>query len=203
MNTRRLRGELTPPDCKRCHHAWTEAARLDRPLNRMLTVRPGGDLSPLDHAELVDRIWNKLGGWSRYHGDGFYCVLVREKEIGRLEHFHVLIHVPPRKARLFKETVPRWFADADVLIEPATQRVKRMRNGKLGSVIGYLTKQRTPQAAWRSPYLRRRGTAPVLGKRARISRTLGGERSAPPQGAVASEPPSTPGVSPSIQPEAA
>jgi hypothetical protein len=80
MNYRKPRGELTPTECKQLHHAWVEAALLGRPLNRLLTVKPGGDLSPPDHAARVAWTWNKLGGWSRYHGGGFYCLLVREKE---------------------------------------------------------------------------------------------------------------------------
>jgi hypothetical protein len=133
-------------------------------------VKAGGDLSPLDHAKLVDRTWNKLGGWSRYHGGGFYCLLVREKERGGPEHFHILIHVPPSKASLFDRTFRAWFDKFDDIdIRPADQSVRRA-SSKLQSIIGYLTKQRSPQA-WGTAYLRRRADR-VLGKRARISRTL-------------------------------
>jgi hypothetical protein len=172
LNYRKLRGELAQTDCKRCEHAWIEAAQLDRPLNRMLTVRAGGDLSPLDHAELIDRTWNKLGGWSRYHGSGFFCVLTREKEPGGTEHFHVLIHVPSDKRIIFDKTVRGWFSPLDdIHIRPADQLVRWTPFGKIRSAIGYLTKQRSPQAAWGTAYSRRRGDR-VLGKRARISSTL-------------------------------
>jgi hypothetical protein len=67
MNLRRSRKALTSCQCRKLEHAWIEAARQGRPLNRMATIRPLGDLTPLDHARLVDRTWNKLGGWSRYH----------------------------------------------------------------------------------------------------------------------------------------
>jgi hypothetical protein len=176
MNCRKERGELAPHECKTLSHAWIEAARLGRPLNRFLTMKTGGDLSPLDHVELVDRTWNKLGGWSRYHSGGFYCLLVREKERGGAEHFHVLIHVPPSKASLFDRTVRGWFDEIDDIdIRPAHQRVTTMGGGKRGSALGYVTKQRTTQAAHRTSFLRRskdrRGDY-VLGKRARISMTL-------------------------------
>jgi hypothetical protein len=135
-------------------------------------VKPGGDLSPLKHADLVDRIWNKLGGWSRYHGVGFYCLLVREKERYGSEHFHVLIHVPRSEASLFDRAVRGWFAEIDDIdIRSADQSVRWTSYGKLRSIIGYLTKQRSPQAAWGTAYSRRRADR-VLGKRARISRTL-------------------------------
>ena len=41
MNCRKLRGGLTPDECKPCQDAWIEAARIGRSLKRMLTVRPG------------------------------------------------------------------------------------------------------------------------------------------------------------------
>ena len=172
MNYRKQRGDLGPMECKALHHAWIEAARQGRPLNRFLSVKAGGDLTPLDHVQLVDRIWNKLGGWARYHGGGFYCLLVREKERGGPEHFHILIHVPPSKAGLFDRRVLGWFAEIDDIdIRPADQSVRWTSSGKLRSIIGYLTKQRSPQAAWGTAYSRRRADR-VLGKRARISRTL-------------------------------
>src|SRR5262245_43579550 len=92
MNIRKPRGALTPRGCRDLHHAWIEANRRGRPLNRMITVKPLGGLSPLGHAKLDDWTWN-LGGWSRYHGDGFFCLLVRERQSGSQEHFHVLIQI--------------------------------------------------------------------------------------------------------------
>jgi hypothetical protein len=172
MNIRKPRGALTPTQCRNLEHVWYEAKRLNRPLNRMLTIKPGGDLSSLGHAKLVDWTWNKLGGWSRYHAGGFYCVLTREKGHGGSEHFHALVHVPPRKAELFERTVRRWFGEtADIDIRPADQTVRWSPSGKIRSAIGYLTKQRLPQAAWRTPYSRQAG-GPVLGKRYRITRNL-------------------------------
>ena len=50
MNCRRLRGGLTPNECKFCRHAGIEAARIERPLKRMLTVRPGA-LRDLRHVD--------------------------------------------------------------------------------------------------------------------------------------------------------
>jgi hypothetical protein len=173
VNRRKLRGALTPGQCQALYHAWIEAPKLGRPLNRMVTVKPGGDLSPLDHAQLVDRFWNKVGGWSRYHVGGFFCLLVREKEPGGREHFHVLIHVPTAKVILFDKTIRGWFDEIDdINIKAANQRTFPLNvPGKLGSALGYISKQRTPEAAYRTIFLRRRGDS-VLGKRARISRTL-------------------------------
>jgi hypothetical protein len=172
VNLRKSRKSLNPRQCRELEHAWVEAARLGRPLNRMVTVRPLGDLSPVDHARLVDRIWNKLGGWSRYHGAGFFCLLVREKQGGAQEHFHLLIHVP-NKSAVFAAAVARWFPahEADIDIRPAHQRVSWTSANKIRSAIGYLTKQRSPQAAWQTPYSRQPG-GPVLGKRYRITRNL-------------------------------
>jgi hypothetical protein len=177
VNIRKLSGALTPKQCGALQHAWYEARRLNRPLNRMLTIKPSGDLSPLAHAELVDWTWNKLGGWSRYHSGEFYCVLTREKEVGGAEHFHALIHVPPGKFNLFAATVIGWFPELGVAdVKPAhyqvNYRVRLTGDRMIRSAIGYLTKQRSPQAAWKTSYSRYTGVDRVLGKRARISRTL-------------------------------
>jgi hypothetical protein len=100
-------------------------------------------------------------------------LLAREKEPGGREHFHVLIHVPRAKVILFDETVRGWFDEIDDIdIRAANQRTFPLHvPGKQGSALGYISKQRTQQAAFRTTFLRRRGD-PVLGKRARISRTL-------------------------------
>jgi hypothetical protein len=173
VNIRKLSRALTRTQCGVLEHAWYEARRLGRPLNQMLTIKPLGDLSPLAHAELVDRTCNKLGGWCRYHAGEFCCVLTREKEIGGSEHFHALIHVPPRKAELFERTVRRWFGEtADIDVRPCDQRVYETSFGKIRSAIGYLTKHRSPQAAWKTRYSRYRGVDRVLGKRYRITRNL-------------------------------
>ena len=173
MNIRKPRKALTPHQCRELEHTWIEAARRGRPLNRMVTVRPLGALAPLDHAKLVDQTWNKLGVWSRYHGSGFFCILVREKQASSHEHFHVLIHVPSGKSAVFAKALARWFPphEADIDIRPAHQRVSWTSANKVRSAIGYLTKQRSPQAAWRTAYSRQRGDW-VLGKRYRITRNL-------------------------------
>jgi hypothetical protein len=91
VNKRKLTGALGPRHCRSLEHAWIEAAQRGRPLNRKLTIKPLDDLSPAANAELVERLWNKLGGWSRYHGGGqFFCILVHEKHLARPEHIHVL-----------------------------------------------------------------------------------------------------------------
>src|SRR5262249_30624203 len=130
--------------------------RRDRPLNRVVTVRPLCAPPPLDHAQLVDQNLNKLGGWSRYHRSGVFFILVREKQASSQEHFHVLIHVPTGKSAVFAAAVARWFPphEADIDIRPAHQRVSWTSANKVRSAIGYLTKQRSPQAAWRTPYSR-------------------------------------------------
>jgi hypothetical protein len=74
---------------------------------------------------------------------------------------------------LFDKTIRGWFDEIDdINIKAANQRTFPLNvPGKLGSALGYISKQRTPQAAYRTIFLRRRGDF-VLGKRARISRTL-------------------------------
>ena len=155
------------------------------PLNAMITIRPRGELTPLEHAELVAKFWNRLGVWSRRitqsngrRRPSFHCVLVREAEPnpdrtrpGLGEHFHALLHVPAGCFGLLKETVARWHPGDDVHVQPAHQRVDQTPSGKIKSAIGYLTKQRTPQAWWGTNYRRKAGGI-VVGKRFRITANL-------------------------------
>ena len=76
-------------------------------------------------------------------------------------------------AAVFAAAVDRWFPphEADIDIRPAHQRVSWTSANNVRSAIGYLTKQRSPQAAWRTAYSRQRGDW-VLGKRYHITRNL-------------------------------
>jgi hypothetical protein len=150
MNNRKLRGDLTPAECKSLVHAWHEAARLGRPLNRLVSIRPAGELTPIEHAKLVEKFWDKLAGWCRYHSGDF----------------------PMCEGKAFKAAVARWFPEGlEADVRPSNQNEGWSAGGKCRSAIGYLTKQRTPQATYRTPYSRERGGL-VLGQRYKISRSL-------------------------------
>jgi hypothetical protein len=102
--------------------------------------------------------------------------LVREaahngKRPGLNEHWHALVHVPPGRLASLKAAVARWYPNDDAEVRPAHQRVDLTPSDKIKSAIGYLTKQRTPQACWNTPYQRQRGGL-VLGKRFRITANL-------------------------------
>ena len=194
MNRRAQRQPLDRAQCQALEHAWVQAAKDSHPLNAMVTIRPGGELSPIEHAQLVAKFWNRLGVWSRRitksagprrapegsgaSGPSFHCVLVREaapngdrKRYGLGEHFHALVHVPAGQLSSLAEAVARWHPADDVQVKPAHQGASRTRTDKIKSAIGYLTKQRTPQAWWNTPYRRQPGGI-VLGKRYRISASL-------------------------------
>jgi hypothetical protein len=177
MNKRKFRGDLEPHECKALVHAWHEAARIARPLNMLVSIKPSGELTPIEHAKLVEMFWDKLGGWCRYHSGDFFCVLIREAAFngtqhGLREHFHALVHVPRENSKAFMAAVGRWFPERlEADAKPSHQREYWLASGKLRSVIGYVTKQRTPQATYKTPYSRQRGGL-VLGKRHKISRSL-------------------------------
>jgi hypothetical protein len=92
MNRRKENGPLTAPQCKTLNHAWYQAKREGFPLNALLSIRPG-NRTPLEHAQLVDKFWNKLGGWSRRHTPTgtFHAILTRETI--PVDNFHALMHV--------------------------------------------------------------------------------------------------------------
>jgi hypothetical protein len=94
VNRRSLRGCLDRRQCQVLEHAWVQSAADGFPLNAMITIRPFGELSALDHSVLVEKLWNGLGVWSRRRGE-YRCILIREaahngKQHGINEHCHVL-----------------------------------------------------------------------------------------------------------------
>ena len=72
---------------------------------------------------------------------------------------------------LLRYALSRWFPEPGVAhVTRAHQHVTYTQSGKINSAIGYITKERTPQAAW--PKWQYRLGRPVLGKRYRISANL-------------------------------
>lgn len=180
MHRRSPRSTLNPSHCKALQHAWIEAASQGYPLNAFITIRnPGEPLNPQENANRVAVFWNRLAVWSRRHTaeQTFHCIVTREaapngKRIGTGEHFHALLHVPHRQFEALMEATARWYpAPGEAVVKPARQTVSRSEGGKIRSALGYITKQRTPQAAWATDYSRKPGGI-VLGKRYRITANL-------------------------------
>ena len=71
-----------------------------------------------------------------------------------------------------RDALTRWFSEPnEAHVRRAHQGEACNRFGKIQSVLGYITKERTLQAAWpRWQY--RQGTRAVLGKRYRITANL-------------------------------
>lgn len=183
MHCRKQTKLLTRDQCKDLHSAWDQARRNGHPLNAFITIRPG-NLTPLEHADLVAKFKNRLGTWSRratkraYGKSSFHYVLTREAapngkhQFGKGEHFHVLVHVPDGMFALLRGAVKRWHPGKHAaVIKPAHQVETWTEHGKIRSAIGYLTKQRTQQAWWKTPYSHKPGGI-VLGKRYSISASL-------------------------------
>lgn len=172
MNRRALHGPLTPKHCRALEHAWHQAAKDGYPLNALVSVRPAGNRSPLEHAELVAKTWNRAAVWSRRHTatNTFHAILVRETLPS--DNFHLLMHVESNaNLSLLRHAVARWLpAPGEADVRHANQNVGYTQSGKIKSALGYITKERTPQAAWRRWQYRRGGV--VLGKRYRISANL-------------------------------
>jgi hypothetical protein len=146
MNRRKENGPLTAPQCKTLNHAWYQAKREGFPLNALLSIRPG-NRTPLEHAQLVDKFWNKLGGWSRRHTPTgtFHAILTRETI--PVDNFHALMHGNANLTRL-QYALARWFPDGDVHVRRANYEVGMTSSGKHKSAFGYITKEREHWAAW-------------------------------------------------------
>ena len=172
MNRRKFTGPLKPDHCRALNHAWHQAAKDGYPLNALISIRPSEDLTPLEHATLVDKTWNRLGVWSRRHTKGrtFHAILTRETVPS--DNFHLLMHVDGNaNLSLLRYALARWFPEVgETHVERAHQHVGHTPSGKIKSALGYITKERTPQAAWPKWQYRRAGT--VLGKRFKTTANL-------------------------------
>jgi hypothetical protein len=178
MNHRKSHGPLEPKQCKSLEHAWQQAAREGYPLNALISIRPLQTLTPLEHVELVNKTWNRVGVWSRRNTSKqtFHAILVRETLDDcrrRLDHFHLLLHVESKAAlSRLRDALARWFPEPDEAhVRAAHQRVTFTPSGKIMSAIGYVTKERTRQAAWPN-WQARYNAGAVLGKRYRLSANL-------------------------------
>ena len=133
MNLRREHGRLRPHQCQALNHAWTQALRDGFPLNVLLSIRPE-PRTPLDHAELVAKTWNRLGVWSRRHTAArtFHGILVRETTGG--EHFHVLMHVSgSANLTRLRFALARWFPNGEAHVTRANYEVGYTPSGKIRS----------------------------------------------------------------------
>jgi len=159
MHVRTQSRALNNDDVKALQHIWHEARRMRLPLNVFLSVKPENSDTMTVEAlcTLFDRIKNLYGEFARRHRFKITYLWVRESLAdGTREHLHMLCHVP-------KPHQERFFALAQV--------VRRMSRGKQGSALGYLVKNMTSQAAYRRPYIWKKG-GPIMGHRWGCSRNL-------------------------------
>src|SRR5262249_55959535 len=150
VNRRTEHGRLNPHQCRALDNAWHQAAKDGYPLNALISIRPAGNRTALQHAEIVGRTWNRAGVWSRRHTPSktFHAVIVREPVPSEL--FHILMHADESPIlTLLRYAFPRWFpGPSEVDVTRANQTIGYTPLGKIKSALGYITKERTPQAAW-------------------------------------------------------
>jgi hypothetical protein len=174
VNRRRLSNGLDRKQVNELHHGWEHAARIGRPLNVMLSIRPIADYDPTAFCQLAMRVRNKLGVWAKQRGVTFVAAWAREcNQDGTGEHLHVLMHVPPKHYSDLEEKIIGWFPEPGAAdVRPAHQRVFVTETGKRMSAIAYIAKQMTPQAWYRRGLIRKAG-GPILGKRGGVTRNIG------------------------------
>jgi hypothetical protein len=174
MNQRRFSNGPDREQVNDLHRGWEHAARIGRPLNVMLSIRPLADYDPPAFCQFAVRARNKLGTWARQRDLPFLAAWAREcNQDGTGEHLHVLMHVPRKHYSDLEEKLIGWFPEPGAAhVQPADQRVFITETGKRMSAIGYLAKQMTPQAWYKRGLIRKAG-GPILGKRGGVTRNIG------------------------------
>jgi hypothetical protein len=153
---------------------WEHAARIGRPLNAMVTIRPFEEYDPATICKVAVGIRNKLGVYARQHGFPFVAAWSRECNLdGSGEHLHVLMHVPPKYFANLVDRVIGWYPQPGAAdVRRARQTIILTEAGNRMSAIGYIAKQMTPQAWYRRGLNRKAGGA-ILGKRGGVTRNIG------------------------------
>jgi hypothetical protein len=175
MNRRRLSHSLGPREVRLLDGAAHAAAKAGLPFTVFLTVHLG--LIPEARAVAAEYIRgavvNRIGVWLRRRRVPWIALWVRENYLGLArEHVHLLMHLPRGHRAAFRAAVRRWWPEPISDLGP-TYNVR--------GVVGYLSKQMSPQAHFamrrrirRERKCRRTGApvAPVLGRRLGLSRGL-------------------------------
>jgi hypothetical protein len=173
MHRRKLHGWLNAREVRQLDAVVHEAQRHRAPVTVLMTVHLGSlEAAKGDPGAYLRRVVvNRLGRWCRDRRIPWIGVWVRENYVWpHREHVHVLLHVPRGLIGAFEAAVRRWWPSPIGNVE----RVYHPQH-----VVGYLSKQMTPQAHFavgrqirRERQCRRTGAkvAAVLGRRMGMSR---------------------------------
>ena len=165
---RETRG-LNTNQVKDLNSAWHHAARIGRPLNALVSIRPMNidSMSPAERCQLFATVRNKLGVYARSQRVPVTFAWSREANLDGAGE-----HMPARHRPHFDGLVIGWYpGPGEVDITTANQLTRLTWSGKRLSAIGYITKQMTPQAWYKRGLIRKTG-GPVLGKRGGVTTNL-------------------------------
>jgi hypothetical protein len=172
---RRVTKGLDTNQVKELNGGWHHAARIGRPLNVLISVRPIDIdiMTPAERCRAFASFRNKLGVYARYRRLPPTYAWSREiNPDGTGEHMHMLMHVPLRHRSHFDDIVVGWHpGPGEVDVPTANQRTRFTHNGKRLSAIGYICKQMTSQAWFKRGLIRTAG-GPILGKRSGVTKNL-------------------------------
>lgn len=134
---------------------------MRQPLNVMLSVKPhnADAMTVREHFQLIRRIANLYSEVARRND--FPATYVRVSETlpdNSFRHFHLACYVPVRSRERFIALAFGWMPQPDEIdARPISQKMQWLPNGKSKSSLGYMIKNMTPQAAYFSPFLRKKG----------------------------------------------
>lgn len=99
---------LRVSDCEKVLLAAEHAARIGKPLNRMLTVHfDAAGIS--DPVRATGQLLKLMGDWLRCNNSAITAVWVREAGSAKGEHVHILLSIPPNKILAFNRLQRGWF----------------------------------------------------------------------------------------------
>lgn len=174
MNVRKLNGPLTHHQVGAILHLWHAAAKAGLALTAHITQRLAhvDRLTPAERMKILQATLNAYSTSARRYG--FVPAFLWTREIGpdgRGEHFHILVHVPPRLFAALRKSAEARRPFPEIMVTRARRYIRQLPDGRWLTSATYIAKQMTPQARYKYRLPRKSG-GKVTGTRMGMSRNI-------------------------------
>jgi hypothetical protein len=171
--------------CRAIIAAAHRAVGINRPLNRFATIH--WEAAGVGESVAATGRWLKMiADWLRTLGEPLVYVWVREDGLGKGDHVHIMLHVPPRLVTRFNARQRAWLRACGAARKKGVIKTRaiggsydlwsanpRLYDHHLRKVVVYVLKGACLEAARRFDLGRAEEGGWVIGKRSAVSRTLG------------------------------
>ncbi len=171
---RKQTDDIKLPRARTLKTAFNFARAIGAPLNRWVTIHWAGAPSHIDPFDRLALFLDRYKAWAYRRAFAPAWTYVRERQLSRVEHAHLAVHVPPDDGEAFDLAARGWVErDAIEPMTPETIMIKPIRIGTDYRVAMYMLKG--GNAAVRKTYdlVGRPTQGRIDGKRTGVSHNIG------------------------------